>query len=294
MDRRYPALLLRWSSAPPESGLPIDEPQDLVLAALDDFGVTAVDHVDGATRFFFPTSEARDRAAEAMPSIDASAEVECALISDESWAERSQASITAVRVRDLVIAPPWAVPTDGSTVIIIQPSMGFGTAHHESTRLCLGLLQQLPTVKGLRVFDVGTGSGVLALAAQRLGAAEVVAGDYDPDAVESARENLELNHAGAAIDLRQFDLTDPSPLVGREFDLVFANLTGGMLARFADTLASFVTPGGTLITSGVTLEEDAMVTAALSAAGFTLTARETEREWVGATWLRASGDQARR
>ena len=286
MDRKYPALLVRWPSRPEGSDLSRDDEHDLLLAALDDFGVTAVDEVDGATRFFFPTSEARDDAAAAMPEIDATAVVECALISDESWAERSQASITAVRVGNLVIAPPWAIPTDGSTVIVIQPSMGFGTAHHESTRLCLGLLQQLPSVKGLSVFDVGTGSGVLALAAQRLGATDVVAGDYDPDAVESAKENLELNHAESAIDLRQFDLNDPSQLSGRQFDLVFANLTGGMLAKFAATLASFVAAGGTLITSGVTLEEDAMVTTALTAAGFALKTRETEREWVGANWSR--------
>jgi ribosomal protein L11 methyltransferase len=289
LGRNYPALLLRWPSAPPESGGPTDDQRDLLLAALDDFGVTAVDDVDGATRYFFPTAEARDRAAAAMPSIDPTAQVECALISDENWAERSQASITAVRVRDLVVAPPWAVPNDGSTVIVIQPSMGFGTAHHESTRLCLGLLQQLPTVKGLRVLDVGTGSGVLAIAARVLGATTVVAADYDPDAIESARENLELNHIESAITLLTLDLAEPSVLAGQQFDLVFANLTGGMLARFATTLAAFPVTGGTLITSGVTLEEDVMVTDALTAAGFLLHARETEREWVGASWTRAGG-----
>lgn len=269
--------------------MPTDDQRDLLLAALDDFGVTAVDDVDGATRFFFPSAAARDAAADAMPAIDPTASCECAMISDESWAERSQASITAVRVGRLTIAPPWAIPTDDSTVIVIQPSMGFGTAHHESTRLCLGLLQQLPSVTGLNVFDVGTGSGVLALAAHALGAIGIVAGDYDPDAVESARENLEINHAESAIDLRQFDLHDPSPLAGRQFDLLFANLTGGMLIRFAPTLASFAVTGGTLITSGVTLEEDAAVTDALTAAGFARTRRETEREWVGASWTRATG-----
>lgn len=269
-----------------------DDQRDLLLAALDDYGVNAVDEVDGATRFFFTTVDGRDRAAAAMPEIDPSASAESALISDESWAERSQASITAVRVGNLTVAPPWAIPTDGSTVIIIQPSMGFGTAHHESTRLCLGLLQQLPSVKDLRVLDVGTGSGVLALAAQRLGATGIVAADYDPDAVESARENLELNHAEAAITLLQLDLGEPTDIAGRQFDLVFANLTGGMLARFAATLASFVSSGGVLITSGVTLEEDAMVTGALTAAGFALTRRETEREWVGAMWSRSAAPTA--
>lgn len=280
MDRKYPALLVRWTS--PQN----DEHLELVLAELDEFGVTAVDEVDGATRFFFPTTDARDVAAAAMPSIDPSSSCECALISDESWAERNQASITAVRVGNLVVAPPWAIPADGSMTIVIQPSMGFGTAHHESTRLCLGLLQQLPTVRGLSVLDVGTGSGVLAIAAHMLGATDVTAGDYDPDAMESARENVELNHAEGRIALRQFDLIEPSALGEKTFDLVFANLTGGVLIRFAATLAGFARTGGTLITSGVTLEEDAMVTEALTSAGYVLTTRETEREWVGARWTR--------
>lgn len=280
LDRNYPALLLRWPTPPTEDA------QDRLLAELGEFGVTAVDEVDGATRFFFATEEARDRAADAMAGINATVICERAMISDESWAERSQASITAVRVGGLVIAPPWAVPTDGSNTIIIQPSMGFGTAHHESTRLCLGLLQGVPALANRSVLDVGTGSGVLALAAQRLGAASIVAADYDPDAIESARENLELNGVVGTIDLLQLDLVDPSALAGRRFDLVFANLTGGVLIRFAAELAAFAVPGGTLITSGVTLEEDAAVTEALTRAGFTLTRRETEREWVGASWTR--------
>ena len=193
-----------------------------------------------------------------------------------------------MRVGGLVVAPPWAVPDDGSTVIIIQPSMGFGTAHHESTRLCLGLLQHLPTVRGMSVLDVGTGSGVLALAARRLGADPVVAADYDPDAIASARENLQLNHAESAITLLQLDLADAAALAGRQFDLVLANLTGGMLARFAATLAQLSARGGSLITSGVTIDEEAMVTRALTASGFTRQRRETEREWVGASWTRGS------
>ena len=75
-------------------------------------------------------------------------------------------------------------------------------------------------------------------------------------------------------------------MAGRQFDLVFANLTGGVLIRFAAELAAFTAPRGTLITSGVTLEEDASVTAALTQAGFTQMRRETEREWVGASWTR--------
>ncbi len=281
MDRKYPALVLRWTS-PPD-----DDRRDRLLAELDEFGVTAADVVEGAARFFFSSIDARDRAAAVMPLVDPSARCERALISDENWAERSQASITAVRVGALVVAPPWAVPNDGSTVIVIQPSMGFGTAHHESTRLCLGLLQDLPLINGLRVLDVGTGSGVLAIAARVLGATTVVAADYDPDAIASARENLELNRVESAITLLQLDLAEPAALAGRQFDVVLANLTGGMLARFAATLAGFTAPAGLLITSGVTIDEEAMVAQALIGAGFVRQRRAAEHEWVGASWARA-------
>lgn len=271
---------------------PTDEQRDLLLADLDEFAVSAIDDVDDVMRVFFATTDARDHAASVLAALAPTLTISTDMISDENWAERSQASITAVRVGSITVAPPWAVPADDSTVIVIQPSMGFGTAHHESTRLCLGLLQQPPSLAGLRVFDVGTGSGVLALAALRLGAAEVLAADYDADAIESARENLELNDAESAIDLLQMDLIDPSPVTGRQFDVLFANLTGGVLIRFAQTLASFAAPGSTLITSGVTLQEDDAVADALTRAGFSLVLRETEREWVGASWRRAADAQA--
>lgn len=284
MDRKYPALLVQWPSPC------TDDQRDLLLAELDTFAVSAIDEVDDVMRVFFASTDARDQAAAALAVTDPTLTLSVDMISDENWAERSQASITAVRVGQITVAPPWAIPADDSTVIVIQPSMGFGTAHHESTRLCLGLLQQQTSLVGRRVFDVGTGSGVLALAAHRLGAGPVLAADYDADAIESARENLELNGAEHAIELLQMDLVDPSSLAGRQFDLLFANLTGGVLIRFAETLASFAAPGATLITSGVTLEEDADVTAALTAAGFVLVQRETEREWVGASWSRAADD----
>ena len=121
--------------------------------------------------------------------------------------------------------------------MVIQPSMGFGTGHHATTRLCLAALQQFE-LRGISVLDVGTGSGVLAIAASLLGASPVVGIDDDPDAMQSACENLALNPR-AQVDLRVVDLQS-SALV--RFDLVVANLTGALLIQTASRCRIWLPP----------------------------------------------------
>jgi ribosomal protein L11 methyltransferase len=219
-------------------------------------------------------------------------------VPDDRWAERSQADLAPVRVGDLVVAPPWAAgdqalewlrapgphsPASGPAhLIVIQPSMGFGTGHHASTRLCLALLQRVRLSKAA-VLDVGTGSGVLAIAAWTLGAGRIVGLDVDPDALQSARENLDLNGASGAIDLRLQDALSISPGFRSDFDVVTANLTGAAIEQHGDALAAFLRPGGHLIASGFQPDEEAAVAAALDAAGLNLTDRLVEEEWVGLT-----------
>ena len=173
-------------------------------------------------------------------------------VDDEDWAARSQAHLTRVSVGRITVAPPWdaSAATDG-VVVIVYPSTGFGTGHHQTTRLCLRLLQQVE-LAGRRLVDLGTGSGVLALAAWRLGASDIEALDYDEDAVVNARENLRLNGAESAITLRQADLTVEPIVPG---DVVTANLTGAMLIAQAPSLTALVRPGGTLIVSGFLAHE---------------------------------------
>jgi ribosomal protein L11 methyltransferase len=210
-------------------------------------------------------------------------------ISDESWAERSQAGLGAVQVGRLVVAPPWLGPDsgDGPPVsgrpaplwIVIRPSMGFGTGHHQTTRLCLQLLQQVP-IGGCSVLDVGTGSGVLAIAAARLGAARVLAVDVDCDALEAARQNVEINGVGDTVTLVEADLGQDRSSIGRAHDVLLANLTGPTLVRHAPTLVGTLVPGGTLIASGLLGTERRAVRTALVAAGARVTAEAVEDEWV--------------
>jgi ribosomal protein L11 methyltransferase len=164
--------------------------------------------------------------------------------------------------------------------VVILPSMGFGTGHHATTRLCLAALQQLD-LAGRRVLDVGTGSGVLALAAVALGAAHAFGVDCDADAIASAQDNLPLNPALTGVSFAVQDLgRDPLP----PSDVVTANLTGALLRRQAPTLMSAVAPGGYLIVSGLLASERTDVLAAF--APLDRVWDGTEEEWVGMCFRR--------
>jgi ribosomal protein L11 methyltransferase len=235
-----------------------------LYAELDAFGPVAIQEHDSGDgwRVFFRSVLDRDRARGALASEFGNALLRLAPIDvdDEDWARRSQASLTAIRVGRIVVAPPWnAASSDaGLITVIIDPSTGFGTGHHASTRLCLDLLQKRD-LRGLRVIDVGTGSAVLALAAWKLGAAHVTAIDNDPDALTNARDNVGRNGGDGAITIREIDLANPSL---EPADLVIANLTGALLQRHANTLRRLAGPRGALIVSGFTLDEaDAVVEA---------------------------------
>jgi ribosomal protein L11 methyltransferase len=280
--RLFPAIEL--------SGIAIDDEERLgrYLAELDGFGPNATDGDSGRVRIYFLTHEDRDRAAAHLSSLEPDLGIRPVLVSDESWAERSQAALQPVRIGGIVVAPPWAVEapgpdaTDGSPLLIaIQPSMGFGTGHHASTRLCLNLLQQ-QAIENRCVLDVGTGSGVLAIAAARLGARRVLAIDSDPDAIVSARENVERNAVSHLVSVQTVDIGARVP--DGSFDVLLGNLTGGMLIRMAEALVGWMASGGTIIASGFELHEREEVFAAFDAAGAAPNAEASEDGWVGAVF----------
>jgi ribosomal protein L11 methyltransferase len=247
----------------------------MLYAELDAFGPVAIQEHDAGDgwRVFFRSANDRDRARGALSSEFGNAliAVEPLEVDDGDWARRSQATLTAVRVGRIIVAPPWHLPNSVSDpasrtpdpnliTIVIDPSTGFGTGHHPSTRLCLELLQKT-NLHCARVIDVGTGSGVLSLAAWKLGAAHVTAIDNDPDALANARDNVIANGGDVAITIEQFDLSSASLAAA---DVVVANLTGALLQRHAVALRRLIAPGGTLIVSGFTTEEQADVEHALT------------------------------
>jgi ribosomal protein L11 methyltransferase len=258
-DATYPALDLRFVPGPGAGSL-----QDFLYAELDAFEPLAIqEHESGdGWRVFFRTRAQRNAARAALRAEFRNALVDLSPVDvpDEDWARRSQANLKAVRAGRIVVAPPWDVPTEDSrtpgaerrtpdTLIVIEPSTGFGTGHHATTRLCLELLQELDVI-GRRVIDVGTGSGVLAIAAAKLGAASVLALDNDSDALRSARENVARN--GVDVDVREGDL---ARLDAPAADIVLANLTSAVLRRLAGSLTRLAAPDGAVILSGFAPDE---------------------------------------
>jgi ribosomal protein L11 methyltransferase len=247
---------------------------DVVLALADDFRPTAVEERDSGLRIFFVTAAIRDEATAALQSICRVSPVD---VPDDDWARRSQENLTPVTVGRITVAPPWHQPPLASTTgelrlgkllvpshepratshepitIVIVPSMGFGTGHHATTRLCLEALQEID-LRNASVLDIGTGSGVLAIAAVLLGAAECLGVDDDPDAVQSATENLTLNPdlpPGRVL----FVSGDLLTMGVAPADVVTANLTGALLIRAAGRLRHALKPGGILIMSGLQVAE---------------------------------------
>jgi ribosomal protein L11 methyltransferase len=239
---------------------------DLIQAFLIDFNLAAIDD----SRYFFHSTDDRDRAAIALRTQFPKIDVRPVEVPDEDWAARSQSNLRSISIGELVISPPWDRQRDS---IVIEPSMGFGTGHHATTRLCLAALQRID-LRGRSVIDVGTGSGVLAIAARRLGVSGVLAIDDDPDAIAAAEANVALNQASRiALEVGDFRASK----IG-QFDLVIANLTGALLIASVDRLESLAIPSGRLILSGFMNHEEPRVLRAFERCA--LEWRAQEDEWV--------------
>ncbi|HVP05916.1 MAG TPA: 50S ribosomal protein L11 methyltransferase [Dehalococcoidia bacterium] len=185
------------------------------------------------------------------------------LLADADWRDSWKRYFGVQRVgRRLVIVPSWVnyAPKPDDIILFIDPGMAFGTGQHQTTAMCLAALEDV-IATGQSVLDLGCGSGILAIAAARLGAAPVIAIDNDPQAIKATQENAAAN--GVAVEARLGTLE----AAGERFDVVVANISGLTLQRLAPLLFASLTQGGTLIASGFLDEALASLTAAFQAAG---------------------------
>ena len=194
-------------------------------------------------------------------------DVQPVTVPDVDWVARFRESFHAFRAGGFQIVPDWDAPPPGSApdrILRILPARAFGTGTHESTRLCLAALESIAARRPLgRAVDVGAGTGILSVAAARLGAREVTAIDIDPEAIDSARLHAALN----GVEVRLVRGDGGHPLASGRFDLVLANLTAPLLLERRDEIAGLCARGGRVILAGFLHEDAPEMAAAYSALG---------------------------
>ncbi len=265
----------------------------LVAEALVARGSLAVQEENGALVAYLPepddaeafVDELRAALAAELPGA-AAPELHWRWQQNEDWSARWREGLAPRQVTErLVVKPTWTAweAKPGQVVIEVDPQMAFGTGEHATTRGCLRLLDDALR-PGERVLDVGSGSAILAIAAARLGAREVIAVEYDPDANLNARENLEGNGVRSRVEIVEA-MADRELLAGLgRFDVVLANILSGvirpLLPAFREVLGG--APGGRLIVSGILRTEAAEVLHDAEAAGFRVCQVDEEEEWWSA------------
>jgi len=199
----------------------------------------------------------------------------------ENWAESWKRHFRPLEISPrLMVLPSWSKrrPRRGQAVVILDPGLSFGTGHHPTTGFCLEQIAGLRDAsRSQSLLDVGCGSGILAIAAAKLGYAPVVAFDFDPEAVRVAQENAALN--GVAFEISQQDLTRLPARSRQKFDLVCANLTYDLLIQERAKILNRLAPQGTLVLAGILTKQFQQVRRAYANAGLRLVASRTANEW---------------
>ena len=271
-----------------DNGLMIEDYSDFscngMYGELVDDTILNADRTKAAVSLFVPEEKPlpewlaflRDRFA----ALGLDVQVECSDLHEEDWAEGWKKYYHPIHIGRLSIVPAWEEyrEKEGEVVVRMDPGMAFGTGTHETTRLVISLLEE-ELAGGERVLDVGTGSGILAICARKLGAASCAAYDIDPVAVKVARENFRENGC-PDISVGVSDLLRGVSLEGGAFDICLANIVAEILCRMAPDLPRCLTSGGRVIVSGIVRDKAEEVDTAMKAAGFERTNARFENDWV--------------
>jgi ribosomal protein L11 methyltransferase len=211
--------------------------------------------------------------------------------SEEDWANAWKAHYVPVRVGTrVVVRPPWQEyePSDDDVVVLLDPGMAFGTGTHPTTQIALRLLERLE-IAGKSVFDVGTGSGIIAIAAAKLGARAVDGVDIDAVSVRQAVANVAMNDASDSVAIWKSDMA-PNTARDQVYDIVVANIIARVLIEIADQVVPAVGSDGTLVLSGIIDSKESGVVETYRSLGFEIQDRMQIEDWIGHIWQRAAND----
>ena len=226
----------------------------------------------------------RQRTAE----LSLHAEAELVGVNEEDWANSWKQYYKPVKIGEkIVICPAWEqyTPLEGELVIRMDPGMAFGTGTHETTRLVIRLLEKYTKV-GCRMLDVGTGTGILAICASRLGADICRAYDIDPTAVRVARENIQ-DSGLTNVTCDQSDLLKQVSLEGGQYDLVCANIVADIIIRMTPDVGKYMKDHAVLLASGIIAERCDDVVACFEQNGFRVVELMTDNDWCGLAIMKA-------
>lgn len=216
------------------------------------------------------------------------ATVRCTTIKRENWAESWKRHFKPLAIgNSLLLKPSWSRRKAGAgqKVVVLDPGLSFGTGHHATTSFCLREVVRFASRGGGSFLDMGTGSGILAIAAAILGCNPIEAFDFDPEAVRVARKNARQNRVRAGVKLFEADVTKLPARPKHAFDLVCANLISNLLVAEGKRIAARVAPGGTLVLAGILKIEFAKVRDAFDALGFQLVRHKDEKEWTSGAFV---------
>ena len=260
-----------------------------LLGMLDDPAVTGAWEENGVVHLYWPsdgwTDASRDalaivlqRTGQGIPQDIVSVRT----VPERDWNEEWAKSVKPLRIgRRIVIRPSWesVAVRAGEIELILDPKQAFGTGHHATTRLLLEWLEELIR-GGERILDVGTGSGILAMAAVRLGAESAIGIDNDPVAIDCALGYAELNGFGPELDLRTVTMSELSEEEARTVTLVLANLDRRTLLDSVPLLAPYLERGARLLLSGLLVEDRAEIAAAFAAVGGAVHGSREAEGWL--------------
>lgn len=265
----------------------VDTILDGVYGDLIDESILEADRTKAAVSVFIPTikspAESELFIKQRLDDIGIEYELVHEGVREEDWADSWKQYYKPIKTgKKLVIVPVWETyePSDEEIVVLMDPGMAFGTGTHETTRLCAGFVETY-TTDGCTVLDVGCGSGILAIAAAKLGAGDCFACDIDPVAVRVAKENTELNDT-PNVTCAVSDLLKQTPKVDGGYQVVVANIVADITIRLAPDVGEYLAENGVFIVSGIIAERANEVLEALDKAGYKVEDERYENGWYAA------------